>query len=331
MVAIRILIVGLGSIGRRHARNLLALGETDLLFLRRAMEPVPEAPHIPVFTDLDSALAERPDLVVVASPAVHHVRTALRAARAGAHLFIEKPLSNSLEGVGDLKRAIASHGVVAMVGFDLRFEEGLNRARTLLEEGRIGTVLAAYAEVGQYLPDWRPSRDYRETVTARSDMGGGVITELCHELDYVDWLAGPIEEVACIAGKVSDLEIDVEDTAEIIGRSARGCLVSIHLDCVQREPFRQCKLIGSEGTIIVDLLHSEVRSIRAEEGRWEVWHHAQSRDERFREQMQHVLACVRGSEEPRVPLARGIEVLDLTMAAKTANETGLRCRVGRKE
>lgn len=325
----RILITGLGSIGKRHLHNLLSLGQSDLLLLRSRPGTLSEVPDLPVFTDLGLALASKPDLVIVANPASLHVQTALEAAKAGVHLFIEKPLSNTLESVDELKKLVEQRGLVAMVGFDLRFDEGLQKANALLTGGRIGRLLSVRAEVGQYLPDWRPDQDYRQTVTAQAELGGGVILELCHELDYAGWLAGPIEKVACIDGKVGDLEVDVEDTAEIIGRSSRGCLVSIHLDCVQREPFRQFKLIGSEGTIIVDLLHSEVRSIRAEEGCWEVWRHTQTRDERFRTQMRHVLACVRGEEEPRVPLERGIEVLMLTLAAKQASERGLTCVVSR--
>ncbi len=323
----RILIAGLGSIGRRHLRALRSIGQDDLLLLRTSSEALPEAPDLPVYTDIESALAQDPDLMIVANPAPFHIQTALRAATAGVHLFIEKPLSNTWEKVTELAEVVRNRGLVAAVGFDLRFDEGLKRAHDLLEQGYIGRVLSVHAEVGQYLPDWRPGTDYRGTVTARSELGGGVILELCHELDYVDWLAGPVEETACVAQKVSDLEMDSEDVAEIVGRSARGCLISIHLDCVQLAPVRRCKLIGSKGTIVIDFLNREVRSTRAGEQSRAVWRHTQSRDGRFREQMQHVLACVRGEESPRVPLERGIEVLALTMAVKMANETGRACPV----
>src|SRR3954469_18236676 len=188
---VRVLISGLGSIGRRHLRNLLRLGVGDILLHRTRPDPLEEAPELPVFTDLARALAERPDVVIVSNPTAHHLRVAVPAAEAGCHLFIEKPLSHSWDGVEELLATIRGRKLIAMMGFDLRFEPGLRRIKGLLAGGAIGRVTAIQAQVGQYLPDWHPGEDYRRGVSARKETGGGVILDLIHELDYVTWLVGP--------------------------------------------------------------------------------------------------------------------------------------------
>ena len=217
---VRVLIAGLGSIGRRHLRNLLRLGVDDILLYRTRPDPPEEAPELPVFTDLSLALAARPDVVIVSNPTSHHLRVAVPAAEAGCHLFIEKPLSHSWAGVDELLATVRRRGLITLMGFDLRFDPGLRTIRGLLADGRIGRVVGVQAQVGQYLPDWHPWEDYRRGVSARVEAGGGVILDLIHELDYLTWLLGPASSVACFADRVSGLEIETEDTAAMLLRFA---------------------------------------------------------------------------------------------------------------
>src|SRR5262245_58799957 len=163
---LRVLIVGLGSIGRRHLRNLRQLGVRDILLLRTASAPLEEAPELPVFDDLMEGLARRPDVVIVSNPTAQHLEVCQPAAHAGSHLFIEKPLSHSWDGVDDLLSTIHARNLVTLVGFDLRFDPGLCKVKSLLDVGTIGRVIAIQAQVGQYLPDWRPEEDYRKGMSA---------------------------------------------------------------------------------------------------------------------------------------------------------------------
>ncbi len=183
----KFLIAGLGSIGRRHFRNLRALGENDLVLYRtnRATLPNDELAGSPVETDLAQALAGKPDVVIVSNPTSLHLDTAIPAARAGCHLFLEKPISHSLERVDELAAAVRQSGSRVLVGFQFRFHPGLRKAAALLAEGAIGKPLAFHVHWGEYLPGWHPWEDYRQGYAARSDLGGGVVLTLSHPLDYL--------------------------------------------------------------------------------------------------------------------------------------------------
>lgn len=325
----RILIAGLGSIGRRHLKNLLRIGQHELLGYRTRSAPVDDAPELPVFTDLTKALSTHPDLVIVATPTARHLSVALPAARAGCHLYIEKPLSHSWDGVDELVKEIQGRGLLSMMGFDLRFDPGLCKVKELLEEGLIGRVVSLQAQVGQYLPDWHPWEDYRKGISASSEMGGGVILDLIHELDYVTWLLGPVSELACFAGHVSNLEIQTEDTAAILLQFENGAIGTVHLDYLQRTPSRTCRVIGEEGTILWDYHAQQVRWYKAGKDEWEEFAYPnRQRNDRFLLEMKHVLACVAGQEQPRADVTVGSRVLRLALAAKESALTGQRIRVG---
>lgn len=318
----RILIAGAGSIGRRHLNNLHNLGENDLLVLRAHAAPVPGAEEVPVVTDLGQALAAKPDLVLVCTPAPDHLTVARAAVEAGCHLFVEKPLSDSWEGVEELQASVRASGRLGMAGFDLRFDPGLRRAAALIAGGELGRVMAIHVQVGQYLPDWRPGTDYRQGVTARSELGGGVILELVHELDLVAWLAAPVVEVGCLAQRVSELEMDAEDLAVMTLRFASGALGTVHLDCLDRVPVRIARVTGSDGSLVWDGLARTLAWRRAG-GEWQRYEwSAVDRNGRFVEELRCLLGCVRDGGRPPVDLDGAAATLRVALAARRAAETG---------
>ncbi|NWF72066.1 MAG: Gfo/Idh/MocA family oxidoreductase [Nitrospirae bacterium] len=324
----RILIAGLGSIGRRHLRNLACIEEHTIVLYRTHPIPVEEAPKLPVYTDISEALSTQPDLVIVSTPTAHHVSVALAAVRAGCNVFIEKPLSHTWGGVDELVKEIQGRGLLSLMGFDLRFDPGLCKVKGLLEEGLIGRVVSIQAQVGQYLPDWHPWEDYRKGVSASSEMGGGVILDLIHELDYVTWLLGPVSELACFAGHASSLEIQTEDTAAILLQFENGAIGTVHLDYLQRAPSRTCRIIGEDGTILWDYHAQQVRWYKAGKDEWEEFAYPDcQRNDRFLSEMKHVLACLAGQDQPRADVTVGRQVLRLALAAKESALTGERVRV----
>lgn len=216
-------------------------------------------------SDFSAALAARkPDVVFVCTPPVHHVDQVLQALRGGAHVFVEKPLSHGLEGIEELASEAGRRGRTVQVGYNLRFHPGLRKLKELVEAGTLGRALWARVEAGQYLPDWRPWQDYRQSYTARRDLGGGILLDGSHELDSITWLLGKPLEVMCMAGKVSALEVDVEDCAGVLLRFAGGAQADIHLDFVQRAYSRSCKLVGERGTALWDFTSREVKVFMAE-------------------------------------------------------------------
>ena len=247
----RVLIVGAGSIGARHARNAKALGAGDLAIVD--LDPQRrEALACEIggcaFESLATALAWRPEMAIICTPPVQHLEAARACVDAGCDLLIEKPLSASLDGIDDLAAAIERRGTGAAVAYQLRFHPAVARLRALAHDGTIGRLLVIRAEFGQYLPDWRPARDYRDTYTAQAAQGGGILLDASHEVDYVRWIGGEIAGVFASAGQLSDLALDVEDTAALLLRMPGGVIGEVHVDCVQRGYTRGCTLIGTDGT-----------------------------------------------------------------------------------
>jgi predicted dehydrogenase len=324
----RVLIAGVGSIGCRHLQNLRQLGVRDIHLYRTHCQPLREAPELPVFTDLKQALESRPQAVIVSNPTAFHMEIALAAARAGCHLFIEKPLAHSWDGVDELVSMVREKRLVAMVGFDLRFDPGLCRIKKLIEQEQIGPLIAIHAQVGQYLPDWRTGEDYRDGMSAKIAAGGGVILDLIHELDYTSWLFGPIAQVACFADKLSSLEIETEDAASMLLKFRNGAIGTVSLDYVQRFPSRTCRIIGELGTILWDYHAQKVACYKHNNKSWEEFDYSGfERNDRFLAEMSHFLVCLNGEESPKVDLSAGSSILKVALAAKRSASTGTVCDV----
>ena len=334
----KFLIAGLGSIGRRHIRNLVALGEKDLVLLRTRKTTLPEdelAPF-PQETDLQAALAKhKPDAVIVANPTALHMDVAIPAAEAGCTILLEKPIANAMDGVDKLQAAVQKNGAKVLVAFQFRHHPGLVRAKQLIDSGEIGRVVSAHVHFGEFLPAWHPWEDYRQGYAARADLGGGVVLTQCHSLDYLPWLVGKdVETIWGFTGKVSDLEVDVEDTAKIGLRFEGGALGSLHLDYNRQPPVHTFEVIGTRGTIKWDLVDGVTHIYRAlpptqdgragGEGKWQSYPMPENweRNVMFLEQMKHFVAVVRGEVEPACTLEDGIRVQSLVEAVHESQRTG---------
>ena len=323
----KILLVGLGSIGQRHLRNLQALGVADISAFRVRNRPLQE-PHllegVKVYTDLEEALAAGQDAVVICSPTGQHLATALVAAEHGCHLFIEKPISHAMDGVGDLLATVEAQGLCVLVGFQFRFHPGLRIIKRLLDEGTIAPVVCAHAHWGEYLPGWHPWEDYRDSYSARADVGGGVILTLCHPFDYLRWLLGEVRVVSAVAGRLSGLELDVEDTADITLQFESGAIGTVHLDYIQRPPSHWLQITGQTGTIHWDNADGAVLCYRADQGEWEKIAVPPSfeRNTMFLDEMRHFLGCIAGRAEPLTNLKDGIQALEIALAAKRSAAAG---------
>ena len=326
----KLLMVGLGSIGQRHLRNLNRLGETDILAYRVRNLPLPENLGVRVIDSLDEALEQCPDAVIVANPTSLHIPVALLAARRGCHLFIEKPLSNNLEGLAELEELVKQNRLQVLIGYQLRFHPDLRLVKTLLEEGAIGTVLSARIQVGEYLPSWHPDEDYRDGYSARRDLGGGAVLTMSHELDFGCWLFGEVEQVSAFTASRSSLGMDVEDTAQILLRFCNDVLVQIHIDYIQRPPGRSCQIIGERGQIVWDYYEPGVRLYEVSSGKWRTFpiHKSFERNCMYLSEVRHFLDCLEGREELQVPIETGRKVLELALAIKRSAQTGRQCRPG---
>jgi predicted dehydrogenase len=328
----KILIAGLGSIGRRHLHNLLDLGERDILLYRtrRSTLPEDELGAFPVVTDLNAALDWHPEAAIIANPTALHLETAIPAARAGCHLLLEKPLSHTAEGLPALRQAVQQGGGQVLVGFQFRFHPGLRRTATWIAQGAVGRPLSFHAHWGEYLPDWHPWEDYRRGYSARSDLGGGVILTLSHPLDYLRWLLGEVDSLWAFAGKSGELDIDVEDTAEIGLRFQNGAIGSLHLNYNQRPPAHTLEIIGTRGTLSWDNRDGVAALYQAERKEWQRvapenlldLKRPFERNDLFLAEMRHFLALARGEVTPVCSLEDGIAALRLALAAQESARAG---------
>jgi predicted dehydrogenase len=336
-VPFTVLLTGLGSIGQRHARNLRTLlgDDVDLLAYRqRRTSPVIggdlqahldrdiEAVYgVRSFDDLDAALAERPDAVFVTNPPHLHVETALAAAEAGAHLLIEKPLASSWDGVERLLEIVERDGLVATVGYQLRFHPGFLALRDLLARDDLGNLLGARVAFGEYLPGWHPWEDHREGNAARSDQGGGVVLAQIHDLDVVYAFFGTPKRVFASGGARSTLRLDVEDAVGML-LDYDGLPVMLYQDLLQRPPLRTYEVLGEEGRALWDYYGNDIVVLRPDGSRERQSFEGFDRNTLFVDELRHFIACVEGREQPVVGLREGADSLRIALAARESLGTG---------
>lgn len=247
-----VLVVGTGSIGARHIVNLLSLGANVLTYsYRREPRAEPWRDAVRAFDRLEDAFAAQPDAIVIANRTDQHLDVALRGAREGRALFIEKPLSHSLTGVDELVRESEARALVVESGFMLRLHPNVVWMKSFLGAGELGDVYYCRAAVGQHLADWRPMQDHRTSYSA-SAVCGGVIFDLVHELDLVRWLLGPIDEVQAMTAHAECLHIQSEAIAQIGVRMASGLLAQVHMDYVRPVYARTLEVVGSRGVLSWD-------------------------------------------------------------------------------
>ena len=261
-----IAVIGLGNIATRHRRNLkLLFPEAKLIAMsasgRVPKELVGDSDHIA--ESINEIVQSEVQFAIIASPAPFHAQHAIPLIQAGIPVLIEKPVSVTQADAQALIDAEAKYQTPVAVGYCLRYLPSAQKVRQMLQEGVIGTLYNAFIEIGQYLPDWRPTKDYRETVSAKAELGGGVLLELSHELDYAQWILGSLIPRHVILRASEELGLEVEDNADLLMTTMKGAVVNIHLDFLQRKAHRKCRFIGSEGCIEWDLIQNEVVLITA--------------------------------------------------------------------
>jgi len=322
----KFLIAGFGSIGRRHFRNLLAMGEKDILLYRSNQSTLPddEISGFPVETNLQAALDHHPDAVIVSNPTALHLDVAIPAAQAGCAILLEKPISHSLDHAREFHSIVKDNGAQVLVGFQFRYHPTLRRAAQLIASGAIGAPATARAHWGEYLPDWHPWEDYRKGYAARPDLGGGVILTLCHPFDYLRMLLGDVSRVWALTPPPS-LELPVEDAAEIGLQFASGSVGSIHLDYVQQPPSHTLEVIGSAGLLRWNNADGGLAVYDPLKKAWEVEFPPEGfeRNSMFIDEIRNLLGMLRGEAAPECTLEDGIRALEVALLALQSAGDGL--------
>ena len=320
----KILIVGFGSIGKRHlmlAREQFPFADIRILRHQMYNQMPPNANGC--FFELEDALNFAPQLAVISNPAPFHLPFARALAKVGSHLLIEKPLSDTWRGAVSLIQPV--HGnQIFLLGYNLRYLPSLKFLKKHILEGSVGRVLSVRCEVGQNLPSWRPYEDYRKSASARRELGGGVLLELSHELDYLCWLFGEVQWVRATLGNQSDLEIDVEDTVHMTLAFARQntvpILATVNMDLIRYDRTRQCTVIGDKGSLRWNAINNSVEIYSAGASSWKtLFVNIPESNQSYLAEWQHLVACIDGFEDPLVTIEDGLYVLKIVDAARLSS------------
>ncbi len=256
-----IAVIGFGSISNRHRMNLRALFPEALIvgLSSSGRKPLESPPNLDVILpNFESLLGRKTDFVIIASPSTMHFQHAAPLIEKGIPVLIEKPLTERKETSESLYHLARNSNSFVAVGYCLRYRKALHQVKQVLDSKNIGDVLNVSVDVGQYLPDWRPNVNFKDTVSARKDLGGGALLELSHELDYIQFLFGELKPISSIIKSSKQLGLDVEDIVDFVCKTADDTVISFHLDFLKREAVRRCIISGTNGEIEWDLLEDVV-------------------------------------------------------------------------
>lgn len=321
---ISFLIIGLGSIGKRHLRNLASLGIGDITVVSEDIfvQPGEELPDFNRAPNLSKALERNYTAAIIASPTAFHLEGALQAAMAGCHLFIEKPISHSMDGIRTLTQVVNQRKLIVQVGFQFRFHPALLKIKEWIDEGVIGKIVSVHSHWGEYLPGWHPWEDYRKGYSARNDLGGGVVLTLCHPFDYMRWLFGEVNYLYAVASHFSDLELDTEDTAISILKFASGLVGTVYLDYIERPARHDLVIIGQEGKITWYNETSTATLFTSGKDEPEIFVPPVgfNRNTMFVDQLAHFISCIERNEIPVCNLKDGVRALQIALAVKQSSD-----------
>ncbi len=255
------IIVGSGSIGQRHIKNLKSLGVDDIVALRSKkghFKILPDELGVEEIEEWEEVEKLKPDIAIISNPTSLHLEAMRKVLPFVKGIFVEKPLSDSLEGVDGVLKLIEQNKIVSFVGHNLLFHPIVKTIREFMASAEVGKPINIQCQVGQWLPDWHPYEDYRQGYYARKDLGGGVSRTLIHEINLITELAGPPVEVCSMLTESDLLELDVDTISNVMVRHESGCVSQVHLDYIQKPSHRNGVITFERGWLTYDFNESRV-------------------------------------------------------------------------
>jgi predicted dehydrogenase len=331
----RILVCGVGSIGERHIGNLHALGQESIAVHRTRGLPYRTINGAyPTFHDLTEALETfAPEIVLVCNPTALHLSTALQAARASCHVFVEKPVAHTLVGLAELEHILSANNRFGMVGYMMRFHPLMRQMKAWLDQGDdgiIGTPIYVRITWGEHVPDWHPWEDYATSYAVWRELGGGPALTYSHDLDAIYWLLGEPTVVAAMPTRTSRLAGDAEHGMDWLLRFENGAGAHVHADFYTRPPIRNWELIGTNGRFVFDYYGGSLMHYGGAVGERPPSSGAIApsekvlrvpggfkRNDMFEAEIEYFLDCIEKGVMPRPNIADGRRVLALAFGATT--------------
>jgi len=312
----RVVVIGAGSIGERHIRALSRLEETSVSLVdpreERARQIADRYRCVGWFTDLQKVPFESFDAAVIATPADSHVKIAALCVDRGLHVLIEKPLSASLAGIDGLIARCEEKRLTAAVGYVLRFQPAVMKLQELVHGAALGQLLSVQSVCTHYLPDSRP--DYRQAYYASANAAAGVILDLSHELNYLEWAFGELRLDASRRAPVPALHIGGEAIADLWLSSHAGVLAQIHLHAADRDNRRECHIVGTHATAAANLLTGEILVTHAA-GKTDRFQYPTDRDACHLDQARDFIDAIRQDRPPRCTATEALGTLRVCLQA----------------
>ncbi len=312
----KFLIIGCGSIGQRHLKNLRNLGFIDIQVFdsdKKLMEKICKKFKI---NNLNSLNIKNVNCTLICTPPSSHIKFAKKALESGSHVFIEKPLSDSLKGIKILKKIADKKKLNVFVGYSFRFDKGLEMVKKLLSSNAIGKIISYDAYEGWHLSNWRPGQKYQNSYTTKRSMGGGMILDGSHELNYLQWLGGKIISVYCMHSKIPKISKNVEGIAEILVKFNSKAIGRIHLDFVNPKYNRHCEILGDEGRIMWSFKNKEIEIQKTHNKKIKKIKYGSNTNQMYVDEIKHVIRCINGDRNNKINLDESVKTLEISLKIK---------------
>jgi len=319
----KILIVGFGSIGKRHLKNILTHTQNEVIILTKRKDDIGiNSKRARIYHNLEDCLSEKPHIGFITNETAYHIETAIKLAKAGLDLFLEKPLSNSLKGIKTLQKIVKQKKLITQMGYNLRFHGCIIKTRKLLQENKIGKVISIQAENGSYFPDWHPYEDYRISYAGKKTLGGGIILTQIHDIDYLYWFFNNPKSIFSMSGKFSNLDITTEDYCASIIQFPKNIIAELHLDFFQGPEFRSFKIKGTNGILSWNSLDNQIKFYSNRKKEWYVIYKLKNyqRNKMYVDELKHFLNCVKNRTKTINTLNDGIKTMNIALAMKKSSK-----------
>ena len=318
----RILVVGYGSIGKRHVKNLLQYTNSQIIIYTKRQDLGFKTKRVVISNSFEYCLSQNPEIGFICNETSYHISTAIKLAKAGLDLFIEKPLSNSMRGVHTLDKIVKQKKLVTQMGCHLRFHQCIVKIHKLIKQKKIGRIISIQAENGSYLPDWHPYEDYRYGYAAKKKLGGGVVLTQIHDIDYLYWIFGNPKSIFSVTGKFSNLDISTEDYSASIIQLKNKITAELHLDFFQGPEYKRIKIKGTDGIIFWNSQENAIKVYSNKKNTWKTILKIKKFDlnQLYVDEIKHFLRCVKNRKNTINNLDDGIKTMKIALAIKESGK-----------
>jgi predicted dehydrogenase len=315
----RFLVIGCGSIGQRHIKNLLKLGEKKIIVHDSDMELLKYVSK-KFKVEIDTKPNFDVDCTLICTPPNSHIKIAKQALTNKSHVFIEKPLSNNLSGIKSIKKLAKKNSLNIFVGYVFRFDPGLQKVKKIIDSKKIGNLISVDAYEGWYLPLWRPWQNYKKSYTGSEKLGGGIILDGSHELNYLFWICGKAKEVFSYYSDIPSMKIGAEGIAEILLKFNSKLIGRIHLDFVNPKYNRHCEIIGDKGSIRWSFEKKTIEIQKSGQKKFEQIKYADDNNQMYLDEMKYLIKCLKGKKNDLISIDDAEKTLQFSLAIKKSGQ-----------